>query len=314
MTIQQLEYILAVDSHRHFARAADACYVTQPTLSMMIHKLEEELDVKIFDRSRHPVTPTPVGAKIISQARVALKSFYRVREMVEEEREMLQGVFRVGVIPTIAPYFLPVFLPAFVRAYPQVQLVVTELVTTKIIQDLLEGLIDGAILATPLHEAGLEEHPLYYERFMAYVSKKEPAYRKKTVSVEDIRADRLWLLEEGHCFRSQIIHYCDLRKKDPAQNGEGFVYEAGSIETLIRLVDRHGGMTIIPEMAAGYVPAERSAQLKPFGDPVPVREISLVTRADFMRYRLIRAIQEEVRQVLPPEMTGEALKKFIVDI
>jgi LysR family hydrogen peroxide-inducible transcriptional activator len=201
-----------------------------------------------------------------------------------------------------------------VKTHPKIQLIVTEIITSRVIHELQAGLIDGAILATPLHEPGLHEHSLYYERFFAYVSGKEPAYRLKSLSALDIQAERLWLLEEGHCFRSQIIHYCDLRKQSPQEGGSGFVYEAGSIETLIRLVDRYDGMTIIPEMAVAYLKPEQEKQLRPFSDPVPVREISLVTREDFLRYRMIRAFQEAAAAVLPPDMTSGELRRFIVDI
>lgn len=314
MNIQQLEYILAVDEHRHFARAADSCFVTQPTLSMMIQKLEDELDVRIFDRTRHPVAPTHIGRKIIDQARITLDCLRQVKEIVAEEKGLMQGTFRLGIIPTIAPYFLPLFLPRFVASYPGLQLVIHEMITSQSIENVIKGNIDGAILATPLNEARLTEHPLYYERFYAYVSDSMPCSEKAILGVDDIDGGRLWLLEEGHCFRSQILHYCNLRKKVPAGEEENIVYQAGSIETLIRMVDQHGGMTIIPEMAIRYLNPEQQQQLKPFADPMPVREISLVTRNDFIRQRMVDAFREETRQVLPSDMTSGKLRTFIVDI
>lgn len=313
MNIQQLEYIMAVDTHRHFARAADACFVTQPTLSMMIQKLEEELGVKLFDRSRHPVVPTAIGRKVIDQARLALNCINKVREIVEDEKGSLQGTFRLGIIPTIAPYLLPVLLPGFTRNYPGIRLVISEMVTSQTISDLGQGLIDGAILATPLNEQGLAEHPLFYERFFAYVSEREAGYQKELLEPGDIDASRLWLLEEGHCFRSQILHYCALRNNVPAREDD-FVYEAGSIETLVRMVDCHGGMTIIPEMALRYLRPGQRGKLRPFADPVPVREVSLVTRNDFIRRRVIEAFRQEALSALPGAMTNSAIKLRVVEI
>lgn len=314
MNIQQLEYILAVDTHRHFARAADACFVTQPTLSMMIQKLEEELDVRIFDRTRQPVAPTAIGSKVVEQARLALASIRQIKEIVDEEKGVVHGTFRLGIIPTIAPYFLPIFLPGFVRDYPGIRLVVSEMVTTQTIDNLAAGLIDGAILATPLNVPGLREHPLYYERFYGYLSESEPSFQKATLDVGDINGGRLWLLEEGHCFRSQILHYCELRKSPPGGEDEGFIYEAGSIETLIRMVDLDGGMTILPELAIRFLSEEQRKHLRPFAEPGPVREISLVTRKDFIRQRIIQAFQDSTRQVLPSIMTSQELKTFIVEL
>jgi LysR family hydrogen peroxide-inducible transcriptional activator len=314
MNHQQLEYIVAVDNHRHFAKAAGACFVTQPTLSMMINKLEEELGVKIFDRSRHPVMPTPIGSRIITQARNVLSAAERIKDIIDEEKGMLHMQFRLGIIPTIAPYFLPVFLPQFVSSYPKLQLNIREMVTSQVIEYLKTGQIDGAILATPLDDPQLAEYPIYYEKFFSYISEKESGFARSIINVDDIDAERLWLLEEGHCFRSQIIEYCDIRKRQNMLNDEGFVYEAGSIETLVRMVDRHGGMTIVPEMALRYLSTDQLKSIRPFTPPVPVREVSLVTRKDFVRMRIIEVFRETSRRSFPGNMLERSEKEQVVGI
>ena len=248
MTFTQLEYIVAVDNARHFARAAAQCFVSQPTLSMQIQKLEEELGIKIFDRSKQPVLPTEAGAAIINQARNIIVETKAINEIVQVQKGILAGRLALGIIPTLAPYLLPLFVASFTKKYPLVKLVVNELTTDLIISRLREGKIDAGILVTPLQESGIKEDPLFYEELVTYVSKSNVAYKKNYVLASDIDPDKLWLLEEGHCFRSQIVNLCELRKK--SHEGSHFEYEAGSIETLIRLVETNDGITIIPELAA----------------------------------------------------------------
>ena len=248
MNIQQLEYIIAVDNHRHFAKAAESSFVTQPTLSMMIQKLEDELGVKIFDRSQLPVQPTVIGTQIINQARVIVSQVKQIKEIIQEEKGVVQGVFKLGIIPTIAPYLLPKLMQVHDQNGYDIVLVIEETTTAQIIEKLLNGALDGAILATPLKNEKITEHPIYYERFYAYVSPRETSlYAKKELEEEDLNINRLWLLEEVHCFRGQILRICNMRKRKSSHSL--FSYEAGSISTLINIVDNNSGLTIIPEMA-----------------------------------------------------------------
>lgn len=313
MNIQQLEYIIAVDNHRHFAKAAESSFVTQPTLSMMIQKLEDELGVKIFDRSQLPVQPTTIGTQIINQARVIVSQVKQIKEIIQEEKGIVQGVFRLGIIPTIAPYLLPKLMQVHDQAGYDIVLVIEETTTERIIEKLLSGALDGAILATPLKNEKINEHPIYYERFYAYVSPRETSlYAKKELEEEDLNINRLWLLEEVHCFRSQILRICNMRKRKSSHSL--FTYEAGSIGTLINIVDNNSGLTIIPEMAIEELNERQKKNIRPLKGISPVREISLITRREFLRERVLDIIISEVKQAIPKDLLSTDLKKFVVDI
>ncbi len=294
MNLQQLEYLLAVDAHRHFAKAAEQCHVTQPTLSMMIQKLEEELGIKIFDRSRQPVVPTHAGEALLAQARVILREAERFREIAKAEEESLSGVLRVGIIPTLSPYLLPLFLQAFMARYPGIRLKIAERTTTALTEALHKGQIDVAILVTPLNDATLREDPLFYEAFVVYSGHD---YAKEFLLPEDIDPHHLWLLEEGHCFRSQILNICELRRKDQLT----VEYEAGSLETLKQLVDAQNGITILPELATLYLTDAQQRKVKHFAAPEPVREVSLVTHRHLVKQRLVEALKTELLAHLPAD-------------
>lgn len=313
MNIQQLEYIIAVDNHRHFAKAAEASFVTQPTLSMMIQKLEDELGVKIFDRSQLPVQPTVIGVQIINQARVIVSQVKQIKEIIQEEKGIVQGVFKLGIIPTIAPYLLPKLMKAHDENGYDIVLVIEETTTGQIIEKLLNGALDGAILATPLKNDKIVEHPIYFERFYAYVSPRETSlYAKKYLEEDDLNINRLWLLEEVHCFRGQILRICNMRKRKSSHSL--FSYEAGSINTLINIVDNNSGLTIIPEMAIDELSEEQKKNIRPLKGISPVREISLVTRREFLRERVLDIIISEVKKAVPHALLDPELKKFVVDI
>lgn len=313
MNIQQLEYIIAVDNHRHFAKAAEASFVTQPTLSMMIQKLEDELGVKIFDRSQLPVQPTPIGTQIINQARVIVSQVKQVKEIIQEEKGVVKGAFRLGIIPTISPYLLPKLMLQHEENGYDIELVIEEATTNQIIDKILTGSLDGAILATPLKNDKIKEHPIYYERFYAYVSPRETSlYAKKELSEDDLNINKLWLLEEVHCFRSQILRICNLRKRKSSHSL--FTYEAGSISTLVNIVDNNSGLTIIPEMAILELNERQKQNVRPLKDISPVREISLITRKEFLRERVLGIIIDEVKKSVPAELVNPELKKFVVDI
>ena len=314
MNIQQLEYIIAVDNYRHFSRAAEASFVTQPTLSMMIQKLEEELGVKLFDRSQLPVQPTEIGARLINQARLALAQLNQIKEIVQEEKGIVKGVFRLAIIPTISPYLLPQLMQVHSENKFDIRIVISELTTEQILKGLANDSIDGAILATPLKEPAITEHPIYYERFFAYVSPREKAlYARTSLDESDLTSTRLWLLDEVHCFRTQILHLCNLKKR---RNGNQsiFTYEAGSIDTLINIVDQNEGLTVIPEMALSHLSETQKKNVRPFKNSTPVREVSLITRKEFFRERLLNIIIDEVKTAVPRSLQDEAMKKYVVPL
>ncbi|MEL6639372.1 MAG: LysR substrate-binding domain-containing protein [Bacteroidota bacterium] len=295
MNLQQLEYIIAVDTHRHFGRAARACHVTQPTLSMMIQKLEDELGVKIFDRSKQPVIPTETGSLLLDQARRVLREAGELTEIVQRQKGVVEGKLQIGIIPTLAPYLVPLFIRSFLRSYPGVRLKIAELTTEQIVADMQKGKLDVGILATPLDNKAIQEHPLFYEPFWVYSSH---SYEKQFLLPSDIDPNELWLLEEGHCMRSQILNLCELRK----QSNPFLQYENGSIETFKRLVDQDRGITILPELATRSLSEEQRSNLLPFEPPVPVREISLVTHRNFIKKQLIEALREKILNSLPENL------------
>ena len=300
MTFVQLEYIVAVDTYRHFATAAGHCFVTQPTLSMQVHKLELELGIKIFDRSKQPVIPTEAGREIIEQARKILGEKHVIGEIVQAKKGVLTGELRIGIIPTLAPYLLPLFIQGFSTKYPQIKLVVNELTTEWVTTRLREGRIDVGILVTPLQENGIREQVLFYEELLVYVSRKNAAYKKTYMLAQDIDPSKLWLLEEGHCFRSQIVRLCELRKA--SKEGSHFDYEAGSLETLRRMVELNDGVTILPELAAMDLSAKLRQLIRHFKKPAPMREVSLVVHRDFIKQRLVQALKEEIIRSIPDKI------------
>ena len=300
MTFIQLEYIVALDTFRHFTLAAEHCYVTQPTLSMQVQKLEEELGIVIFDRSKQPVIPTAMGIEVIDQAKNILTQRDVLRELIEYKKGTLTGELRIGIIPTLAPYLLPLFIQQFARQYAKVKLVISEITTDSIIHSLKEGTIDAGILVTPLQQKGIKEYVLFYEEMLVYLSKKNALYKKSYVLAQDIDPNKLWLLEEGHCFRSQIENLCELRKQSRA--GSHFDYETGSIETLRRMVDINDGITIIPELATLNMPTKQLQLTRKFKNPVPVREVSVVVQRDFVKKRLIDALRESILVAVPEKI------------
>ncbi|MEZ4902657.1 MAG: LysR substrate-binding domain-containing protein [Spirosomataceae bacterium] len=309
MTIVQLEYLVALDTYRHFATAAQHCFVTQPTLSIQVQKLEEELGIKLFDRSKQPVIPTEIGDIIIRQARVILRELQKTKEVVDEYKGVIAGEIRIGIIPTLAPYLLPLFLENFIQKYPQVKLKVRELTTENLVSKLHKDLIDVGIVVTPLQDERLFEQPLFYEEFVGYVSKSEAAYQKEYILSEDIDLNRLWLLEEGHCIRGQMLNICNLRKQ--STNIRNFEYESGSIETLKRMVEQYGGVTILPELSLKHLSEIQGLQIRYFQPPVPVREVSLVTHRHHLKRGLIAAMQTEILAVIPEKMKHPQQRKVV---
>jgi len=308
MTIQQLEYVLALDKTRHFVRAAELCGVTQPTLSAMIQKLEDEMDCKIFDRSRQPIEPTEIGRQIIKQAQVIIYQVNQLKESIRNEKDTLSGVLNLAIIPTIAPYLLPQFIASFKNLYPNITLKVSEMHTDTIIEKLRIAEIDMAILSTPLNDAKILEVPLYYEKFVAYISQNEPIYERTELSASDMPMDRLWVLEEGHCLRNQVFNFCH---EKPHHNS---TYEAGSIDTLVKIVDINGGYTVIPELHIELLSEKQKLNLREIVKPEATREISIVIRHDFVREGMLNAVAECVKQIIPVHMLDARLKKFAIKI
>lgn len=300
MTITQLEYIIALDTHRNFVNAADSCFVTQPTLSMQIQKLEDELGVKIFDRSKQPVVPTHIGEDIISQARNVLKEHSKIIELIQDEKGVIKGDLRLGIIPTVAPYLIPRFLVKFLTKYPEVNLVVNELTTDQIIYQLKNDLLDCGIMASPIKDKNLNEETLYYEEFVAYVSSSNKLSRKTTVKPEDLELSDIWILNEGHCMRNQVINICGERKKD--NNKSRFEYQTGSVETLKRLVEQDDGITILPEMAVMDMGDDQMELVRYFKAPEPVREIGMFTHRHFVKKKLIKTLSDEIIATVPNKM------------
>jgi len=313
MNIQQLEYVIAVDSYRHFVRAADACHVTQPTLSMMIQKLEEELKVKIFDRSSHPIEPTDIGRRIIKQARVSLQHFIEIKELAENEQNIIAGSFRLGIIPTIAPYLVPELLNKHKSLHVELELVLKEGTTGNLTEELLNGSLDGALMAGPLNNHGISEHPLYYEKFYAYVSPNDKLYEEKEIDMDKIDINRVWLLENIHCLRGQVERLCHMKRTVLSDNFR-VKYEAGSLDTLINIVDYNDGITILPEMSAMGLSEEKQENLRIFKNMTAVREVSLFVSRDYVRKRMLNAVMDIIKASVPKAMQDAALKEFIVDL
>lgn len=302
MTLTQLEYVIAIDTHRHFGKAAAKSFVTQPTLSMQVHKLEEELGIPIFDRSKQPVRPTELGARLIEQARIILLEANRLKELVITELDEISGTLRLGIIPTLSPYLLPLFVQQFTKTYPRLKLIVEELQSDQIIARLKADTIDAGLLVTPLHEAGITEQPLFYEPFYVYAAQSHGLAHQEAVRPEDLTPNDLWLLNQGHCFRNQMINLCgDMR----SGAGQSFEFESGSLETLKRLVEEEYGYTLLPALATRSLPPMSKGVLRPFTSPAPVREISLVMRRNYLKKNSLDALAEAVKAAVPEELLNE---------
>ncbi|GHT35149.1 transcriptional regulator [Bacteroidia bacterium] len=298
MTIQQLEYVLAVDTHRHFAKAAEHCRVTQPTLSMMLQKLEDELGVKLFDRNVQPVKPTPAGKKVIEQARRVLYQASLIKDIVNEEGQSMSGTFRLAILPTIAPYLVPRFFFKMVEKHKDLDIHILELKTAPTLKALLAGDIDAAIIASEPIEPELQGNILFYEQFFGYVSHNEPIYKNELIRTSDVNGERLWLLDEGHCFRDQLMRFCQMEQVKIHQGA----YRLGSIETFMRMVEGGNGITFIPELAVHQLSKEQKELVRPFAIPKPTREIVLITRKDFIRHSIAELLIKSVKAAVPPEM------------
>ena len=308
MTLQQLEYILAVNQFRHFAKAAEYCRVTQPTLSAMIQKLEEELDTRIFARSQQPVCPTPVGILIIEQAQKILVQANRIKNIIEEEKHSLTGTFKLGILPTVAPYLLPRFFPQLMKKYPDLDIRVIEMKTNDIKKALQTGEIDAGIVASLAGMEELQQTPLFYEQFFVYVSRKDILFNSEVIRTSDLNGEQLWLLDEGHCFRDQLVRFCQMKSARASQ----LAYHLGSMETFMRMVESGKGVTFIPELAVLQLGDIQKELVRPFAIPCPTRQIVMLTNKNFIRHTLLEALTKEIKSSIPKEMLSLKATQAIV--
>jgi LysR family hydrogen peroxide-inducible transcriptional activator len=295
MTITQLYYVLAVAEHKNFTQAAEKCFVTQPTLSMQIQKLEDELDILIFDRSKKPISLTEIGEKIVVQAKNIVNEAGRIKDIVEQQKGYIGGEFKVGIIPTIMPTLLPMFLNNFIKKYPKVNLILEEQTTEEIIKKLKNGHLDCAIAATPLEEDTLKEIVLYYEPFVAYIPDNHESFGKEEISIADLDLDRILLLQDGHCFREGILNLC---KNNKFINDSNFQLESGSFETLIKLADEGLGTTLLPFLHTLDLNEKNKTKLRHFQDPKPAREVSLIYPKNELKIHIINALRDTISGVV----------------
>lgn len=304
MTFQQLEYIVAVDEHRHFVNAATACGVTQSTLSSTIAKLEQEIDVIIFDRSKHPIEPTALGKKLISQARVILHNSQQLRDMVQSEKDIDRGNLFIGIIPSISPYLYPTMARQMKTLYPFVMTTITEEFAPSLIEKLQRAELDMALMANvDIQDTNLYEIELYSERFMLYASPASPLWQREWVRPEDLMGGEMWVLRDFH------DRYQQLSSLIHRETFHTTVFEHGSLSTLIRLVDTNGGYTLLPELFRLALTPEQQKNLRPIQGPKFFRTISLVIRSDYMRERMLNIIADAVKHVIPEDMQSARISK-----
>ena len=305
MTLQQLEYIIAVYRHKHFAKAAEYCNVTQPTLSSMIQKLEDELGVKIFDRKKQPITTTDIGKLVIDNAWNVLRRAKRLKEAVEEEKHSLTGTFRIGIIPTIAPYLIPRFFPQLMSKYPNMDVRISEMKTEEIKTALKRGDLDAGILTLLENMEEFNCDHLFYEQFFTYIAENDELHQHSSIKTSDLADEYLWLLDEGHCFRDQLVKFCHLKSATASKKA----YSLGSIETFMRMVESGKGVTFIPELALYQLSELQKKLVRPFAIPVPTRDVVMITTPNFIRTSIKELVEDEVKRSVPEDML--ALKKTI---
>jgi len=298
MTLTQLSYVVAVDTYRHFGRAAEHACVSQPTLSMQIQKLEEELGVQLFDRTKKPVLPTDIGEKVAEQARVVLREAERIRDLLAEAEATLAGDLTLGIIPTLSPYVLPLVTGTFAKRYPRISVTVREMPTRQILELLATDRLDAGLIATQEDRPGLIQRPLFTEPFVAYVSDQHRLSGNSHVSADELSASDLWLLSEGHCFRDQVLQLCGTLEQTGPANPIRF--ESGSLETLRLLVDEAGGMTLLPHLATRSLGEAAAQHLRPFSDPVPQRTVYLIYGRAYLKRALIEAYVNVLLEAVTP--------------
>lgn len=295
MTISQLKYVLAVAEYKNFTLAAEKCFVTQPTLSMQIQKVEDELVVQIFDRSKKPIKLTDIGEKIVAQAKSIVNEANRMQDIVDQQKGFIGGEFRLGIIPTIMPTLLPMFLNTFIKKYPKVKLIIEELNTTEIVSKLNKGQLDAAIAATPLNEEKIKEIVLYFEPFMVYTPEYHVLSQKKEITIDDLNTTEILMLQDGHCFRDGVLNLC----KNAGSNSDShFRLESGSFETLMKLADEGLGITLLPYLHTLNLSEKDRLKIRHFAEPKPAREISLIYSKNELKIHIIEALRNTIAGVL----------------
>ena len=295
MTITQLHYVLAVAEYQNFTKAAEKCFVTQPTLSMQIQKLEDQLGVQIFDRSKKPIELTDVGCKIVNQAKNIVNEANRINDIVDQQKGFIGGEFRLGIIPTVMPTLLPMFLKTFIKRYPKVKLIIEEITTEEIIQRIKDGHLDAAIAATPLKQDKIKERVLFYEPFVGYVPKNHRLHSNSKLKVSDLDIDEMLLLEDGHCFRDGVLNLCKALK---SQNTDEFQLESGSIEMLIKLANEGMGMTLLPYLHTLDLKDNEQQNLHFFNEPSPAREVSLIYHKSELKIQITDALHTTISGII----------------
>lgn len=313
MTLTQLEYAVAVATYHSFVAAAEKCFVTQPTLSMQIQKLEDELGVKLFDRNSRPNTVTAIGQPIIEQAKTIIAECEKIFELVKSNQGIISGSFKIAVIPSVAPYILPGLIDTYPKKYADVKLQIKEMETDRILKALQNNELDAAIVSTPLDNANIQEFPLFYEPFVGYFPEKSKVLRKKLILPDDIELDKLLLLNEGHCMRNQVLDLCS-EHVSVAQSNNNFRYDSSSVETLRKLVDNGKGITVLPELAVSDFNEDQQDRIRYFEDPEPVREVSLVTNTQFVKLSLLQSLIDEILLLVPEKMRAQTKNRKILRI
>lgn len=313
MTLTQLEYVVAVATYKSFVAAAEKTFVTQPTLSMQINKLEEELNVKIFDRYKHPISPTEIGEKIVAQAKVILSEAKKIDELVNKSQGIVAGDFVLGVIPTISPYLVPKLIEKYNDDFPDVRLVIMELKTNDIIEKLKNDEIDCGLVSTPLDDNRIKEIPLFYEPLVAYFNPKYPKLKKSDVNINDLDLTNIWLMNEGNCLRNQVLDLCS-EHIDKLQKNRKFKFESGHVDTLKKLIDNNGGFSIFPEMSTSDFSSEDQKNIRRFSQQEPVREISLITSDHFVKNSILNSIISSITALVPEHMRAQTKNRRILRI
>jgi LysR family hydrogen peroxide-inducible transcriptional activator len=303
MTINQLEYVISVDNYRHFVTAAEKCYVTQPTLSMQIQKLEEELGISIFNRRIQPVIPTNTGKEVIEQARIVIREFNKINEKVKMLKNEIKGQLKVGIIPTLASYLLPLFMKKFTKSYPEIELIVDEFVSEEIVQLLRKDMLDVGILSTPLKETDIIEIPLFYEKILVFIDNQHQLSTKENIKVKEIPVNDLWTLSNKHCFNTQVINLC---KKNKSRGKKlNFIYQSGSFENLMKFSEITHQLTLIPELLLTSINEDKRKMVKEIIEPVPAREIGIVVHKSFVKEHIISILKEEILLGIPEKMKNK---------
>ena len=303
MTINQLEYVIAVDNYRHFVTAAEKCYVTQPTLSMQIQKLEEELGIAIFNRRIQPVIPTNTGKEVIEQARIVIREFNKINEKVKMLKSEVKGQLKVGIIPTLGSYLLPLFVKKFTKSYPEIELIVDEFVSEEIIQLLRNDMLDIGILSTPLKETDIMEIALFYEKILIFIDNQHYLSNKENIKVKEIPVNDLWTLSNKHCFNTQVINLC--KKNESRGKKSNFIYQSGSFENLMKFSEITHQLTLIPELLINSINEDKRKMVKEIIDPVPAREIGIVVHKSFVKEHVINILKEEILINIPDKMKNK---------